>query len=224
MTTFDNVSSGSSTSSTTVTVSHTVGSGSNRVLIVDGILGMNPDTDTLSATYGGVGMTSIGVRHSNDQTAGKIERFVLIAPASGTANVVVTKTGGTTDVTMIAGCMSFSDASQTIGDYVFTSAVGEGTTASVTETGTASGSIIAFAAIAGVSMSASSQTDRWIQNVNTSSAAGNGRGATADGTGGNVTCTFTVSVLDWWAAVATEILSQVGAAAVQMPRAVIVAG
>lgn len=202
---FDAVSSNSGANVQSVTISHTVGTGSNRVLIVDGILGDSPDSDNLSATYGGVAMTSIGKRHANDQTAGYIERFVLLNPASGAANVVLSKSGGDNGNAMIVGCVSFANASQTIGDYNFTSAVGEGISASVTEVSSSSDSAVLFGACAGTPMTANTQTSRWAQNVNSNTAAGNGRGASAAGTGSNITCSFTISNTDWWAAIATEI-------------------
>jgi len=204
---FDAVSSGNGTGAT-VTVSHTC-TGSNRVLIVDAALGINPDTRTLTATYNGVSMTSLGLRHSNDQSSGYIEKFILINPDSGTHDIVVTRSGTGTP-TLIVGGMSFNGASQTLADYTgnFFSAAGDGINPSVAVTGTAASSIIQDGACNGSAFSAvgSGQTQRWNLNVDFNSAAGNAAGSTEPGNGGTVTMSWDVST-DWWAIQAVEILT-----------------
>ena len=122
MTTFDAVTSGKITSNgSSCTFAHTISSNSNRVLLVFATGDKITDTGvTLSCTYGGVAMSSLGTRHSGDDTNGFMTAFLLINPASGTANVVVTQSVSTGRIS--AGAMSFSDASQTAGDYTLTSA------------------------------------------------------------------------------------------------------
>jgi len=204
---FDAVSSGNGTG-TTVTVSH-VCSGDNRVLIVDAALGISPDNRTLTATYNGVAMTSLGLRHSNDDTAGYIEKFILINPASGTHDIVVTRSGTGTP-TLIVGGISFKNASQTLSDYTgnFFSAAGSSTTPSVAVTSTLSSSIVQDGAVNGSSFQTvgALQTQRWNLNVDNLSAGGNAAGSTEPGNGGTVTMSWLVDT-DWWAIQAVEILT-----------------
>jgi len=203
---FDAVSSGVGTG-TTVTVPHTC-SGTNRVLIVDAVLGNSPDNFTLSATYNGVAMTSLGLRHSNNNTAGFIEKFILINPAVGTNDIVVTRSAGTI-TSLIVGGISFTGASQNLADYTgnFFSATGDSAAPSVAVTDTASTSLVQDGACNGHIFSSvgADQTQRWNINDNTGTAAGNGAGSTEPGNGGTVTMSWTVTT-DWWAIQAVEIL------------------
>jgi len=207
---FDAASSGNGTG-TTVTVSH-ICSGTNRVLIVDAVIGRNPDSFTLTATYNGVAMTSLGLTHSNGSTAGFVEKFILINPDSGTHDIVVTRSAGTVD-SFIVGGISFTGASQTLADYTgnFFSASGTSTVPSVAVTGTLADSIIQDGACYGqpfVSTGAN-QTQRWQLDVNNDTAAGNAGGSTEQGNGGTVTMSSTITD-DWWAIQAVEILTFTG--------------
>lgn len=188
------------------TVSLTVGSQTDRVLITDLIVGTQAgfDNSTTSCTYGGTALTSLGVRHSNDGTAGFIQRFIMINPPTGTANLVGSYLNEPTFNTVIIAGVLLSGASQTGTDYTFTSAAGSTANPAVTQTTPAATSQVVFGACCGVALTAVDQTAQWVQNVNTQSAAGNARGASAAGTGSNVTCTWTAGA-DWWAAASTEI-------------------
>lgn len=109
---FDNaLNLGSSTTGTTLTVSFTVGSGSNRILFV-GAVGNNTGSatdDITGATYNGVAMTLI------DKTFVAADRyrylFYLINPASGANNVVITSS--TSDGFKAGSVASYTGASQT---------------------------------------------------------------------------------------------------------------
>lgn len=71
--------------------SHTVSSGSNRILIVTIVVGgHNID----SITYNGSALTSAGYSGSLDSPSFGMNMWYLIAPASGTHNIVVTLSGG----------------------------------------------------------------------------------------------------------------------------------
>jgi hypothetical protein len=208
---FDAASSGNvnADSATSVcTVSHTC-SGSNRVLIVDAIIGSPASIGVnTTATYNGVAMTSLGKIGSNGTTAGHVEKFVLINPDSGTNNIVVTRTGGSTDAfTIIVGGKSYNGASQTLADYTGTDVTAAGASSPATvDTGTtAATSIVDDAVCCGaiIGTIGAGQTERWIQNVNGGSGGGNARGSTEPGTGGAVTMSHTVT--DWWGIVAVEV-------------------
>ena len=87
----DATSQGTVSGAASLTISHTVGSGSNRYLLVAVIC--TNSTDYLAAgscTYGGVSMGSPVV--TKDAGASNTYTYVwgMVAPASGTANVVIT--------------------------------------------------------------------------------------------------------------------------------------
>lgn len=90
----DATSQGTVSGAASLTISHTVGSGSNRYLLVAVIC--TNSTDYLAAgscTYGGVSMGSPVV--TKDAGASNTYTYVwgMVAPASGTANVVITPSG-----------------------------------------------------------------------------------------------------------------------------------
>jgi hypothetical protein len=60
----------------------------------------------------------------------------------------------------------------------------------------------------GDSITSSNQTQRWLANVNTFSAAGNGAGSTA-AAGGSVTMSY-ATTSDWFGIVAVEVLASAG--------------
>jgi len=86
-------------SATTLTFSHTTGSGASRILFVDAQAG-----DTInSVTYNGVSMTSV-------VSSGNFAIFCLVAPASGANNVVIT---ANSSVNIIGKAVSYTGAAQT---------------------------------------------------------------------------------------------------------------
>jgi len=91
--------------STTSSWSHTVGSGSNRVLVV----GISDRTNSMatSVTYGAQALTR---RVTTSTFSGAVELWTLTAPASGTATITVTNSSSTQ---MVAGSVSFSGVDQT---------------------------------------------------------------------------------------------------------------
>jgi len=98
------VFSSSDASDTTLTFAHTC-SGSNRLLVVT-----VPESrsQTATVTYNGVAMTS-AVAQSNSTTWARI--FYLIAPATGSNNVVITYSSALTF--RQAGAISFNGVDQT---------------------------------------------------------------------------------------------------------------
>jgi hypothetical protein len=85
--TFDAATPGSAVSDTTLTISHTVGAGSNRVLYVGPCSTAGTPAAISSVTYGGVSLTQIDDENQGVARAGV---WRLLAPATGTANVVIT--------------------------------------------------------------------------------------------------------------------------------------
>jgi hypothetical protein len=95
--TIDASSSGSATA-TSVTFSHTVSSGSNRLLIVQAAANTDVTGSITGATYGGTAMTQIATFDGN-----RILAWYMVAPPVGTANVVVSQ-----DVSREIGAFSTS--------------------------------------------------------------------------------------------------------------------
>jgi hypothetical protein len=124
----DAVSSNTGTGST-ITVSHTT-SGMNRLMLV-GIGGYNGDgvdPNISSVTYGGVALTLVGTQDS-PWTGERMWIYKLVAPASGTANLIVTF-----EVSMKGaevGVVTFTGVDQTTPLGTFVSASGTSATASV---------------------------------------------------------------------------------------------
>lgn len=116
----DATSSTSSASASSLTWAHTC-TGSDRILIVT--VGMDADT-TCTATYNGVSMTEIG---NAQRSAGGVKTFLfyLIAPATGSNNIVATL-GTSTKVA--SGAVSYTGAKQSGQPDSFTATFNDGTT------------------------------------------------------------------------------------------------
>lgn len=108
----DSVSQGSISGAASLTISHTVGSGSNRALYV--FVTSQNSTDLMSSgtvTYGGTGLGSAlqsVVESGNGSNFLRV--FRMTAPPSGTANVVITPSAS---AYLHAYCVSLEDVDQT---------------------------------------------------------------------------------------------------------------
>ena len=121
----DNTSS-ASTNSLTLTWSHTVGNGNNRILVV----GMAISTSShfvANATYGGQNLTLIG-QQVGGNSKNRVELYQLLAPPVGSANVTVVLNS---PEHMSAGAVSFTNVSQTTPLGTFTSAGSGGLSGSI---------------------------------------------------------------------------------------------
>lgn len=89
---FDATSQGSAASAT-VTISHTIGSGSNRALVV-ACYGNNQNQSATGVTYpkGGsaTAMTSAGTTAGGSPTSGDTNMWYMLNPDTGTGNIVAT--------------------------------------------------------------------------------------------------------------------------------------
>jgi hypothetical protein len=118
---------------------------------------------------------------------------------------------------MEGGSTSFSGAHLTTAfGTQQTFAVAGTTTPGITHTGSTAGNMITAGLAFGQSInSASAGTSRWIRNVNSTSAAGNG--AQADkAAGGSQAITWSVAASDWCGIAAVEVLSATAPPAVPM--------
>ena len=110
----------SGTSASSLTWSHTVGTGSNGILIIDVSIRTNAGVTVSSVTYGGVALTYIGSATSSKDHA---EMWYLKVPVTGTANVVVTLTGSEN---VAAGATNFFGVDQTTSYGSLTTGNGSG--------------------------------------------------------------------------------------------------
>ena len=114
--TYGSVSSATPCSScSSRTFSHTIGSGSNRLLVVGVSIENDPTGPAVSSiTYNGQGLTKIdSVEVSSSGTMGRAELWYLLEadlPSSGSYNVVVTLSQSTNE--LAAGAISLTDVAQ----------------------------------------------------------------------------------------------------------------
>lgn len=190
-----------------LSVAHTTGTGSNRLMLValnyedDGTAGINIS----GVTYGGVPLSLVLSRNSTQEVVTQVWR--LVAPASGTANVVVTGTGIASDDSLHVGVTTFTGVDQTtpLGTAVANS--GTGTAASVSVTAAAGDLVYATMALddSRTSTSAAGQTDLF--NAIQGTANNDGVRAVAStkaGAAGTVTSSWTTGS-DAWSTVSVPI-------------------
>jgi uncharacterized repeat protein (TIGR01451 family) len=187
----------SSTSGATANLSwpHTVGLGSNGILIV-GVSNRRSNRTVTAITYAGLGLTRIGSQNSGTNTS-RMELWYLLGPPQGTGNVIVTLSGST-DV--IGGAASFFGIDPATPMGAFASNSGTGTTVSLSTT-SFPGELVVDAVAApgtGLTLSAGSgQTEQW--NTGTGSGGNNARGASSSQKGASsVTNSWTLGAsVDW---------------------------
>ncbi len=109
-----------------LTVPHTTTATANRLLIVGVSINLTNSTGTTvsSVTYGGTALTRRGF-HNDAGLTRRVEMWSLLAPASGTANVVVNVNVPTAaTVGVVAGATTFTGVDQTVPMGTFVSADG----------------------------------------------------------------------------------------------------
>jgi fibronectin type 3 domain-containing protein len=177
--------------------SHTVGSGSNPVLVVGVVGGCTP-----SVTYAGVSMTHAGQVFNNNQSPETTDLFVLTAPATGKNTVQVSYSGCTSDVE--AGSISFTGVNQSTPLAHVTTNYGSGSSAAVTVT-SASGDMVVDVVGTGSAITSSSQTLLWLKNQNGNTGHGNGAQSMAAGAS-SVTMGYSVTA-DWWGIIGADVVA-----------------
>jgi prepilin-type N-terminal cleavage/methylation domain-containing protein len=198
------VTSGKTASNTasSMTVSHTTGSGSYRLMLVGISVNVNDDerlAATDPVTYGGTPLSKVGERaNSNDAM---VYIYSLVAPTPGTADVVITFDSALDDGAL-AGVMTFTgvDPDTPLGNFY--SAQGDNTaTASVNIADTNADELV-FGVVTceydPISTAVTGQDVHW----NTNTGNGNyGAGGTDSGASPTMTWGFTVAdpVYNHWA-------------------------
>lgn len=112
--------------STTDTISLSVGSGSDRILFVTVSIYNGTPTTVSGITYAGVSMTQINTQLFS--TNYRQYLFYLVAPATGSNNIVVTYPNSTYQTRTSIAAVSYSGASQTSQPDSYNSATNASTT------------------------------------------------------------------------------------------------
>lgn len=162
----NNVSTSTTSGATSLTWSHTVNSGSDRLLIVS--LSLSDAAGSVaSVTYGGTALTLVG-RYSNNH---RVEMWRLVAPAVGTANIVA---NFGTSTAAVGAAITFNGVLQTTPLGTFVGAGGNSATPAVTVS-SAFGELVldtGYFETAPVATPDIDQTARW--NLSVSSSGGGG--------------------------------------------------
>ncbi len=191
-------SSSSAVAVASLTWSHTVGTQANRVLLVGVSIADALGQSVTGVTYGGVALTKLSAI-SNGTTA-RAEVWYLIAPASGTANIVASLSAA---AVLVGGASSLYNVDQADSFGAVMTASGSGTAVS-DALGTDSAQDLAHDVVASAATSLTAgggQTERW--NVGVAGVAG--AGSTRPGTGGAVTMAWTNGISAAWAQVAVDV-------------------
>src|SRR5688572_24220878 len=182
---------------TTQTLSHTIGVGMDRVLIV-GVSVYNANKMVTSLTYGGTALTRIGFLDggtgSNDR---RMEMWRMIDPPIGTANVVVTFS---TSAKAVIGAASFFGVNTTAPHGAFTSNEGNTNLATVTVPSAPGELVIDCMAVQGNATTATvgaGQTQLWNDYTRSVGGAVAGTASTEPGAA-SVAMTWRLSSVDYW--------------------------
>src|SRR3989344_1369780 len=124
----DSTSTYKSNNTTNLTWLHTVGSGSNRLLLVGISFWSNPEKLVNSVTYNGVSLVKSGSVWSGGTIGETVNIWHLVNPPTGTFNIVASFSGA---VAPVGGATSWSGVNQTTPLGTFASAYNTGTLATV---------------------------------------------------------------------------------------------
>lgn len=188
----DAISSDMSTSGSSITLSHTTGTDDNRLMLV-GVTTLN--RDVTSVTYGGNSLTFVGSRSNNTSSRGRLFIYRLIAPPSGTANVVVNFNNSISSGATV-GVVTYSGVNQSNPLNTFTS--GQGSSSNPTLNNIPSGeNQIVFSILSSrdrnITDVGSGQTFLW--NLATGSSNGYNRGAASSKDSDGATVVFPIQLL-----------------------------
>src|SRR2546430_587181 len=161
---------------------HTIGSGTNRVLYVGvtvGVFTADPALTT-TVTCGGTAMTSIGKVKSGNADNGYQEVFRLINPPTGAQSIVVTSSS--TSSLLLGGSIELTGVDQTTPNSAIAgSNFGTSTAASTAAVSSAVGNIVLAFCVAGSNITASTGTNQDGQNVSQTNGGGGGESGRAGG-------------------------------------------
>ena len=193
----DNTSNATSTNATTLSWPHTVGTANNRLLLVG--ISCRDGSSLLGVTYGGQPLKRRQAQNGPGNQD-RIELWYLLAPPSGTANVVATLTNASH---VVGGAVSFTAVNQSQPFGESASASGQTTTASVNVSDTSSDqvvfSMIAASEGANPVIVTGGQTAAWSNGSGTTSTDILGAAATAPGTESGLLASYALATSQPWA-------------------------
>jgi uncharacterized repeat protein (TIGR01451 family) len=192
----DAVSHAVGNATATLSWSHTVGLGSNGVLIV-GVSNRRSNRTVNSIRYAGLNLSRIGFRNSGASSS-RLELWYLLAPPQGTGTVVVTLTGSTD---MVGGAASFFGVDPATPLGSFASASGSGLTASLSAPSFPGELVVDLVAAPGIAVSLSPGSGQAIQwNDGSGTAGADVRGGSSSIAGASsVPLSWTLGVSSDWA-------------------------
>lgn len=178
----DDSTSDRCTSCSTLSYPFTVGSsGVNRLLVVGVAVNGSPAPTVSSVTYNGVALTQIGTQLDSApgyENISRIDQWRLVAPATGTHNVVVTLSSAAG--ALLSGATSLTGVDQGSPVRGYTADDGWSTTASVTVS-SADGDLVLDTVCNGNSVGAPSQDQQYVLNNSSSYGCDNIGGSTKAG-------------------------------------------
>jgi hypothetical protein len=199
--TFDSSSSvvSGTTTATTVSWSHTVGAGSNRILIVGVSIVDTSENSVSSINYGGSALTRIGTRNRN---AGGYyyytEMWYLLSPANGTNTITVNISNS---ASIAAGAASFAGVNLSSPLGTFVSANANNSAPTVNATTVAGDMVIDTLTTIGnstITTVGANQTIRWNPAPGGGAGWARGSGSTELATGGTTTMSWSGSSSSNW--------------------------
>lgn len=178
-----------------VNMNHTVGSGSNRLLIVS--VAIERDTDRVTAiSYAGQSLTFVGTSVDPTTTA-RVEVWRLIAPATGTNTVSVTFNGLSS---VVVAAISFANVNQTTPIAASQFVTGNATLTASASVASATDHVVLATIAADDAVNTvtagSGQTSRW-NVVNAADVIG--AGSTKPGSATSTTMSYTLGDSKGWA-------------------------
>ena len=153
---------------TTFTWAHTVGSGTNGILIV-GVSNRRSNRTVVGVTYAGMSFQRVGFQNSGASTS-RMEMWYLLSPPAGTSNVVVTLSGSTAAV---AGAVSFFGVDQTVPLGAFSSTAGTAANVSLLVPSASNEIVVDVIAAPGPGLSLTEGPGQTVQWVGATGTTGN---------------------------------------------------
>ncbi len=191
-----NGSTTGASSAATLSWQHTIGSASNRILIVGVAIGGSTSPTVSSVTWNGTALTQV-TSGSVNGTNCRAEMWYLLNPGTGVGKTITVTLSGSARFT--AGAVVFAGVHQTTPFDTFSSATGNSTAPSVAATSAATDVVIDVLAAAGTptATAGAGQTSEWTQ---VTSGGTNVRGAGSIEVGAaSVTMSYTLSASGRWA-------------------------
>ncbi len=139
----DNISQTSAGNVISVSVSHTTGTGINRLMLVGvSFQARNVNDEISSVTYGGVPLVRVGIqKNATNPDRGQVEIYSLVNPNSGNANVVVTF-GEAVNEGVVLGVVTYTGVHQTSTFGPFAGSSGTSINPSLTGIVSATGEVV----------------------------------------------------------------------------------